>query len=287
MHCEAREALLDPSASDLADRRYRALQGLLGSPEIALETVETLERMSPDPVNKPALVSWLSEGVALNERRFEIRTALRCLARVVRPRSYLEIGTRRGWSLAQVLAEAPDVSAWSVDMWMAGYGNVENPGPDFVRAELSRAVPAFRGQLSFLNGNSHDLLPFFLGGMDPEPGRPETFELARAGENRPRMFDLVTVDGDHTALGAWWDLFDVFGHVAIGGAVVFDDLVDRSDELYGARAETRYPHLRPELPVSKPSLLELWNHVKSAADNFSFIESLDASPPVAIAIRMH
>ena len=35
---------------------------------------------------------------------------------------------------------------------------------------------------------------------------------------------MITVDGDHTNLGAAQDLADVIPHVAIGGALIFDDV---------------------------------------------------------------
>lgn len=273
-------------ASDVAVSRLEGLRALLGSPAITQDVLDTMKALSPDPVNMPALIAWLNEGVVENDRRFEIRTALRCLARVLKPRSYLEIGTRRGWSLAQVLTEAPDCRAYSVDMWVEGYGSVANPGPGFVRSEIAKVAPGHRGALTFMSGNSHDVLPHFFGTVETDVGSTADVELTRVGEDRPSMFDLITVDGDHTALGAWWDLVDVFPHVALGGAVVFDDLLDTSDEASGATATTNFPELRPPNPTTKHSLLDLWRHVQSALPNFDFIEDLTAKPPIAIAIRM-
>ncbi|RMF02195.1 MAG: hypothetical protein D6768_08935, partial [Chloroflexi bacterium] len=147
--------------------RYQQIVSSLGNPRFTRDAVATLERMSSDEVNKPALLAWLQEGAQTGDRRWEIRTALRCLAHVIQPRSYLEIGTRRGWSLAQVLAAAPNVNVYSVDMWVENYGDVENPGPEFVRAEMKRAAPDFCGNLTFLSGNSHNILPVFLDNVMP------------------------------------------------------------------------------------------------------------------------
>ncbi len=259
---------------------------MLGAPDVQLATAETLDALSPDPRNKPRLVEWLRDGAARGERRFEIRSALRALARAIRPRSYLEIGTRRGWSLAQVLCESPHVDAYAFDLWMDGYGGIDNPGPDFVRDEMRTVAPAHRGRLQFFSGNSHDALPVFLQTAPIGDAELAEIELLRAGESAPRMFDLVTVDGDHTALGTWWDLTDVLPSIAVGGALVIDDLVDFADERLGQRAQSRYAGLRPSPSDLEPSLLALWTRLKNEIDNFAFLESLDSIVPVGIALRM-
>jgi hypothetical protein len=100
------------------------------------------------------------------------------------------------------------------------------------------------------------------------------------------MFDLITVDGDHTALGTWWDLADVLPHVAVGGALVFDDLLDSSDELLGDSPSSRYAHIRTHPEELRPSLRWLWEHLKSVLDGWEFIESFDSIVPIGIAVRM-
>lgn len=249
-------------------------------------TVATLETLAPDVSNKTPLVEWLKQGVAANDRRFEIRSALRAIARSMQPRSYLEIGTRRGWSLAQVLAESPTCRAYSFDRWIEGYGGVENPGPEFVRDEMKRAAPDHTGTLRFVAGNSHDTLPVFLQGVPIEDRELEDLSILRAGEDAPRSFDLVTVDGDHTALGTWWDVTDVLPYIAIGGALVIDDLVDTADEALGDVATSRYESIRPSPPDLRPSLLDVWNRLKNGLDNYEFLESFDSIVPIGIAVRM-
>lgn len=267
-------------------QRLVAIQTLLGDPQLTRLTVATLEALTPDEVNKPQLIAWLNEGLAKGERRWELRTALRCLARVIQPRSYLEIGTRRGWSLVQVLSEAPAVRAYCVDWWIDGYGGVPNPGPDFVRAELHKVVPNYQGELTFLSGNSHDILPIFLDSAYAVDAPPVDLELIRQSEARPHLFDLVTVDGDHTALGAWWDLLDVMPHIALGGAVVFDDLIDWSEEVIGQKASSFYAGRRPPLINFTPSLLNVWQRIQRVFGNFAYLENLSAQPPVGIAVRI-
>ena len=266
--------------------RLEAVRGLLGDPLVAARALATNGALADDPVNKPALDRYMEEALLQRDGRFEIRLALRALAQALRPRSYLEIGTRRGWSLAQVLAGAPEVDAFCVDMWMEDYGEVANPGPAFVREEMRRAVPEHRGRLHFLSGNSHDVLPIFLGLVEADASDPEEAALARLGEARPVLFDLVTVDGDHTALGTWWDLMDVLPMVALGGAVVMDDLADTADEVLGDTARTRFPGLRPPCPVTRPSLLQVWREAVRAVPGFEVIENLAGRPPLAVAVRV-
>ena len=274
-------------ASPVALRNLDASRAVIWSPALNRATADTLAQLAPDDVNKPRLIAWLRDGVALNAHRFEIRSALRAIAHAIQPRSYLEIGTRRGWSLAQVLAESPDVHAYCFDWWTHNYGGVDNPGPGFVRDEMRRVAPGHRGALHFLSGNSHDTLPVFFQDVRMDAAELEQEALVRTGEAAPRMFDLVTVDGDHTALGTWWDLADVIPHIAIGGALVFDDLLDSADELLGDSPSSRYALLRTHPDDLRPSLIWLWEHLKSVLDGWEFIESFDSIVPIGIAIRMH
>lgn len=275
-----------PAAATIALQHLEAIRHTLGDPAVNRDTADTLDMLAPDDVNKPQLIAWLRDGVARDVRQFEIRSALRAIAKAIQPRSYLEIGTRRGWSLAQVLAEVPSVHAYSFDWWMESYGGVDNPGPGFVREELSRAAPHHRGDLHFVCGNSHDTLPVFFQAVQLGEFELEQPEILRIGEAAPQMFDLVTVDGDHTARGTWWDLADVLPRIAIGGVLVIDDLIDSADELLGDHASSRYESIRTQPDDLRPSLLGLWNHLKSVLDGWEFIESFDSIVPIGIAVRM-
>jgi predicted O-methyltransferase YrrM len=134
----------------------------------------------------------------------DINTALLGLAETLQPATYLEIGVRRGRSLAMVASRAPSCHIVACDMFLANYGNMENPGPDFVRSELQRL--GFSGTLEFLIGDSTKVLPPFFA------DHPDLF------------FDLITVDGDHSAAGAHTDLVTVMPRLKIGGGLVFDDV---------------------------------------------------------------
>lgn len=273
-------------SASIALQHLDAINALLGDPVVNQATADTLDALAADDVNKPQLIAWLRDGAAHNQRRFEIRSALRAIARAIQPRSYLEIGTRRGWSLAQVVAEVPSVRVYSFDWWMEAYGGVDNPGPGFVRDELGRVAPNHHGELHFLCGNSHDTLPVFFQAVQLDEPELEQAELLRIGESAPSMYDLITVDGDHTAVGTWWDLADILPKIAVGGVLVIDDLVDAADELLGDSASSRYAAIRTQPDDLKPSLLALWNHLKSQLDGWEFIESLDSIVPIGIAVRM-
>jgi predicted O-methyltransferase YrrM len=79
-----------------------------------------------------------------------------------------------------------------------------NPGPDLVKSELARN--GHKGTLVFANGDSHVILPQLFA-------------------QRPQLrFDLITVDGDHSAEGAYRDLCDVAPQLQPGGVLVFDDI---------------------------------------------------------------
>lgn len=198
----------------------------MGHPVIRRVVLDTLERMAPDPANKPRLMAWLREGYDEGLIRVELRTALRALARVIRPQTYLEIGVRRGWSMAQVMAEALDCQVVGCDPWIAQYGGVPNHGEEWVRAELAHTVPGFRGTLTFVSGYSQrDLAPLI----------------------RDRQFDLICVDGDHTGAGALADLRLCLPKVAVGGALVFDDLVDAADD-GGMTLRTAWETAKGEYP---------------------------------------
>lgn len=137
-------------------------------------------------------------------RYADIVTVLMGLADTLKPRRYLEIGVRRGRSVCAVASKVPTCDLVLFDKWVKNYAGIDNPGPEFVQAELKRI--GHRGTVECVNGNSHQTLPAYFA------------------RNPDATFDLMTVDGDHSDQGAAQDIADVLPHLAIGGAIVFDDI---------------------------------------------------------------
>lgn len=125
-------------------------------------------------------------------------------AKILQPRTYLEIGVRRGRSSCAVARACPTVDIFAFDMWVADYAGMDNPGTEFVAMQLQRH--GHQGKVTFVEGNSHETLPKFFQ------------------ENPDLQLDLITVDGDHSETGAMADLYDVIPHLAVGGVLIFDDV---------------------------------------------------------------
>lgn len=123
----------------------------------------------------------------------DIVNVLYAASKTIQPRNYLEIGVRRGRSVCTVARGCPNVDIVAFDMWLQGYGGMENPGPEFVKAELLKHGHA--GTISLINGNSHQTIPAFFR------------------QNPLAMFDMITVDGDHSEAGALDDLKNIIPHL--------------------------------------------------------------------------
>jgi len=151
-----------------------------------------------------AKIDWYVSDL-LTQRRSEgeasLYTMLLSVAQNIRDSArYLEIGVRKGFSLAIFAHECPTAHITGIDLWEDEYAGQDNPGPAFVRKQLATA--GHRGTSSLLEGDSHKILPNLSG-------------LA---------FDCITVDGDHTEEGALSDLKWALTHVAPGGFILFDDI---------------------------------------------------------------
>lgn len=171
------------------------------------EAARLLERLEPDDYSRD-LLRFYAEGrsrFGADWRYADIITVLLCLADLIQPRNYLEIGVRRGRSACAVASRAPDCRMDLFDLWIQGYAGMSNPGPDFVAAELAKAGQR-PGLTRFIDGDSHQTLPAHFAAY------PDA------------AYDLITVDGDHGLEGAARDLSDVLPRLRVGGAVVFDDI---------------------------------------------------------------
>jgi len=239
------------SAPDLGDWYSPVLIGadVIGQAARSREMLEAAESvlgaLTPDPY-----VRYLQAFYSAGRERFgdswgyaDITTVLTAAGRLAQPRHYLEIGVRRGRSLAMVAAANPHCNIVGFDMWMADYAGIENPGPDFVRAEIEGL--GHKGRLEFVDGNSHETVPAYFA------SHPDAW------------FDLITVDGDHTPDGAAQDLRDVITRLAVGGVLVFDDIV------HPAHAE----------------LAGVWREVVGSDPRFSTWMYGDVGYGVAVAVR--
>jgi predicted O-methyltransferase YrrM len=214
-------------------------------PAVHTDAWHTLERLHADDYMAYVRTYVAAGRDAAGEswRYADVVTVLAAATRLLRPSSYLEIGVRRGRSMAIVAAGATTCSILGIDLWQIGYASIENPGPDHVRQELQRV--GHTGELDLLTGDSHKVLP-------------------RVFAERPDVtFDLILVDGDHSARGAGRDLRAVLPRLRIGGALVFDDI--------------RHP--------SHPGLFGVWQRTVVTDRRYSTWEFDDVGYGVAVAVR--
>jgi predicted O-methyltransferase YrrM len=120
---------------------------------------------------------------------------------------------------------------------------MENPGPDFVRAELKRL--GHTDQLTLISGDSKETVPQFL------TDHPELY------------FDLITVDGDHSEVGARIDLENVMCRLKVGGVLLLDDL---------SHPQHRY-------------LEKLWDELITNNDDFDSAKYIELGYGIGFAIR--
>lgn len=204
-----------------------------------------LERISPDEY-----VNFLKKSLDDGQRRFgahwkhiDIMNVLYAAAKLLQPRRYLEIGVRRGRSMAMVLAASAQTELVGFDLWQEWYAGMDNPGPEFVRTEMRGF--AIDLKLELISGDSRDTVPRYL--------------KDHSGEK----FELITVDGDHSAQGARNDLRNVLPALELGGVVVFDDIV------------------HPEHPY----LLEVWRESVAEDGGLATYEYTELGFGVAFGIR--
>jgi len=211
----------------------------IGSVDVKKRVCSIIQRLRAD--------YWLEIDVKDYKNAYEkgepwvdLLSVLNWYAYNFKPKYYLEIGVRRGRSMAQVLVESPNTEGFGFDVWSPSYGSdikrgikVKNPGPNFVLEEFRNLgiskVP------TLIDGVSQKTLGRFIHNPD-----------------RPDKINLINVDGDHTYIGAKVDLINAFLILAPGGALVFDDI---SHAVHGAE------------------LKGLWGEFKQKHPDHFFIES--------------
>jgi len=116
------------------------------------------------------------------------------------PERYLEIGTRDGGSLTVVLENASTLRRIvCADTWGGQWGGSGRGSHDHIEQLL--ALRLYTGSVQFLDGDSRQTIPTLS-----------------------EQFDLVRVDGDHSADGARVDLENAWPLVAPGGCLAFHDV---------------------------------------------------------------
>ena len=175
-------------------------------------------------------------------RYADITTVLCAAALAVRPKTYLEIGVRRGRSAAVVGALSPECAIYGFDLWLPDYAGAPNPGPSFVQAQLSAV--GHTGPVTLTSGDSRVTVPGFLA------QHPDLY------------FDVITVDGDHSAGGAARDLANVLPRLKVGGVIVFDDV------------------------SSAPALMRVWDWCVRQDGRYRSWEFTDVGAGIAAAVRV-
>ena len=170
------------------------------------KVIKIIEKLTPDDWTHSVL-EYYRDGLSRfgdSWRYADILTVLAAISELIQPSSYLEIGVRVGRSMSVVAAMCPTCDIVGFDLWMPEYAGIRNPGPEFVRSEINKFN--FKGNLELIKGASHKTVPQYF-------------------ERHPDMyFDLITIDGDHSARGAEQDLRTVIPRLKIGGIIVFDDI---------------------------------------------------------------
>ena len=185
----------------------RTIEKLVANPDVLAEVITVLRKLEPDDYLEYTIDYYLNGLNRLGDDWVyaDITTALLGMSRRLQPESYLEIGVRRGRSMAMVASQSPQCNIIGFDVWKTNYAGMPNPGPEFVRSEMAKFN--YKGKLELISGNSHKTIKKFFQ------------------ENPELYFDLITVDGDHTREGAAEDIADVLPRLKIGGIIVFDDIV--------------------------------------------------------------
>ena len=229
-----RELFLPPNPATLA----AAAQQTTSAVSAILARLTQLDEI----VDTQTFYHWSQEKFGEHWRYADLLTTLWAAATFLQPKSYLEIGVRTGRSAAVVGATAPQCDIYGLDLWLPDYAGAANPGPDFVRREL-RAV-GHTGCVTLVSGDSRETLPAFLR------------------EHPDLYFDLITIDGTKSILGAAADFANALPRLKVGGVLVYDDV------------------------CMAPHLQRLWEIVIKRDPRLVSWEFLDGWYGVAAAVRM-
>jgi predicted O-methyltransferase YrrM len=117
----------------------------------------------------------------------------------------LELGVRRGFSMALVGARRKTAELVGFDQWITDYAGAPNPGPEFVKSELLKV--GHKGPVELITGDCAITVPAYQS---------------------DRLFPLVLADAGHSIDGVYRDIRNCLPLVAPGGFLVVDDLQDKN-----------------------------------------------------------
>jgi predicted O-methyltransferase YrrM len=118
----------------------------------------------------------------------------------LQPRTYLEIGTRFGYSLVAVARGAPKLEC-VVSCDLETYDNPHALSSQTI-AERNLRASGYRGEAIFIADDSRRLAQHVAG----------------------KRFDLILIDGDHSYEGCRCDILTCYPLLAPGGVLMVDDL---------------------------------------------------------------
>lgn len=148
------------------------------------------------------IVNYLHHYAREKDKFFDLYHLAFWWGSTYRPKNIMEIGSRTGLSLCQLLSAYMDVSDVRVvlfDLWNDGLST-----PDLIKKHLNH-LGLHTKLIEFYQGDSRYTVPTFI-------------------ETNTDKFDWILVDGDHSPDGAMTDLENSVKLVAKGGVIVFDDI---------------------------------------------------------------
>jgi predicted O-methyltransferase YrrM len=146
------------------------------------------------------------------------------------PSTYLEIGTREGNSLKVVLTNSKNINEVFVcDTWGSLYGGTGKANHSHISDMINKV--GYTGKINYLDGDSKIEIPKL---------------------NNNNYFDLILVDGDHSAEGGLLDLENVLQLAKRGGGcILFHDITHHAhlylEQVFDSFAE-KYSSLWRESP---------------------------------------
>lgn len=173
---------------------YRQVTLLLFGERIAVVPYPTCSELfgtlafQPDPNLVPATTE---------ENYYQMYFAI---GAALRPRTYLEIGTRFGYSMVAVARGAPGLQL-VVSCDLQTYENPHSLSSQQI-AERNLRASGYSGEARFIVEESKHLAEYVAG----------------------TQFDLILIDGDHSYEGCRCDIFTCYRLLAPGGVLLIDDL---------------------------------------------------------------